>query len=67
MSVSQFFWLINNMSRFKQCFVGAMCSNVAHNALTTPCKISITQGLRRFISNDISDKVYQWSKRYYVF
>ena len=46
------------MSRFKQCSVGAMCSNVAHNALNTPCKILITQGLRRVISNDISNKVY---------
>ena len=34
------------MSRFKQCSVGAMCSNVAHNALNTPCKILITQGVR---------------------
>ena len=48
------------MSRFKQCSVGAMCSNVAHNALNTPCKILITQGLRRVISNDISNKVYDF-------
>ena len=51
------------MSRFKQCSVGAMCSNVAHNALNTPCKILITQGLRRVISNDISNKVFRISVR----
>ena len=53
------------MSRFKQCSVGAMCSNVAHNALNTPCKILITQGLRRVISNDISNKVYDWCISYF--
>ena len=52
------------MSRFKQCSVGAMCSNVAHNALNTPCKILITQGLRRVISNDISNKVVRIHKLY---
>ena len=51
------------MSRFKQCSVGAMCSNVAHNALNTPCKILITQGLRRVVLNNISNKVYYWYEK----
>ena len=37
-----------------------MCSNVAHIALNTPCKILITQGLRRVILNNISNKVNYW-------